>query len=151
MTTKFTLNGKVVTVETPDDANLLWTLRDHFQLTGAKFGCGIAQCGVCTVHLDGAPVRACITPLAAVAGKAVTTIEGLTADGEHPLQRAWVEVQVPQCGYCQPGQLMQAAALLAKDPNPSRAAIVEHMDGVLCRCGTYLRIIKAIEQASKEV
>jgi isoquinoline 1-oxidoreductase alpha subunit len=150
MTTKFTLNGKAVTVETADDANLLWTLRDHFQLTGAKFGCGIAQCGVCTVHLDGEPVRACIIPLAAVDGKAVTTIEGLSPDGDHPLQRAWIEEQVPQCGYCQPGQIMQAAALLAKNPNPSREAVVEYMDGVICRCGTYLRIIKAIERASKE-
>ncbi len=150
MTTKFTLNGKAVAVETPDDANLLWTLRDHFQLTGAKFGCGIAQCGVCTVHLDGEPVRACIIPLAAVDGKTVTTIEGLSPDGSHPLQRAWIEEQVPQCGYCQPGQIMQAAALLAKNPNPSREAVVEHMDGVICRCGTYLRIVKAIERASKE-
>jgi len=150
MITKFMLNGEAVTAETPDDASLLWTLRDHFRLTGAKFGCGIAQCGVCTVHLDGEPVRACVTPLAAVAGKSVITIEGLAPAGDHPLQRAWIDQQVPQCGYCQPGQIMQAAALLAKNPNPSREAIVEHMDGVICRCGTYLRIIKAIEQASKE-
>ncbi len=150
MTTQFTLNGKKVSVEAPDDATLLWTLRERLQLTGAKFGCGISQCGACTVHLDGAAIRACTTPLTSVAGRSVTTLEGLPGKDEHPLLAAWVEAQVPQCGYCQPGQIMQAAALLAENPNPSRAEIIEHMDGVLCRCGTYMRIIKAIEIAAKE-
>ncbi|MDX1666849.1 MAG: (2Fe-2S)-binding protein [Saprospiraceae bacterium] len=151
MTTKFTLNGKNVQVETAEGANLLWTLRERLQMTGTKYGCGIAQCGACTVHLDGAPIRACTTPLSAVAGKEVTTIEGLSEEGDHPLQKAWVEAQVPQCGYCQSGQIMQAAALLNDNPDPSRDEIVNHMEGVLCRCGTYLRIIEAIQSASKEV
>jgi isoquinoline 1-oxidoreductase alpha subunit len=151
MTTAFTLNGKKVQVETPEDSTLLWALREHLQLMGTKFGCGIGQCGVCTVHLDGAPVRACTTPVSGAAGKSVTTIEGLSEDGSHPLQKAWVEAQAPQCGYCQPGQIMQAAALLQKNPKPSREEIKKHMNDVICRCGTYLRIIKAIEMASEDV
>ena len=151
MTTEFTLNGKKVKVETPKDSTLLWALREHLQLTGTKFGCGIGQCGVCTVHLDGVPVRACTTPVAGAAGKKVKTIEGLSEDGSHPLQKAWIEAQVPQCGYCQSGQIMQAAALLEQNPKPSRKDIKQYMSGVICRCGTYLRIIKAIELASEEV
>lgn len=151
MTTAFNLNGKKVQVETPEDSTLLWALREHLQLTGTKFGCGIGQCGVCTVHLDGVPVRACTMPVSGAAGKNITTIEGLSEDGSHPLQKAWVEAQVPQCGYCQPGQIMQAAALLQSNPKPSREEIKQYMSGVICRCGTYLRIIKAIEIASKDV
>ena len=144
-----TVNGKQVDVAAEPDTALLWALRDNLKLTGTKFGCGIAQCGACTVHLDGNPVRSCITPLSAVAGKKVTTIEGLSPDASHPLQKAWVEEQVLQCGYCQSGQIMQAAALLAKTPRPTRAQIVEHMNGNLCRCGTYGRILRAIERAAK--
>ena len=144
-----TVNGKQVDVAAEPDTMLLWVLRDNLKLTGTKFGCGIAQCGACTVHLDGNPVRSCSTPLSAAAGKKVTTIEGLSPDASHPLQKAWVEEQVLQCGYCQSGQIMQAAALLAKTPRPSRAQIVQHMNGNLCRCGTYVRIIRAIERAAK--
>ena len=149
MKTSFILNGKSVQVETAADATLLWTLRDNLQLTGTKFGCGASYCGACTVHLDGIPVRACITPVTVAAGRAITTIEGLATNELHPLQKAWIEEQVPQCGYCQPGQIMQAAALLKSNPHPNREEIVSYMNGVLCRCGTYLRIIKAIERASK--
>jgi len=149
-TTTFTLNGKEVQVDTPDDSTLLWALREHLQLMGTKYACGIGQCGACTVHLDGTPIRACVTPVAGVAGKTVTTIEGLSEDRSHPLQKAWIAAQVPQCGYCQSGQIMQAAALLEQSPNPSREEIRKQMDGVLCRCGTYLRIEKAIEIAAKE-
>ncbi len=149
-TTTFTLNGKEVRVDTPDDSTLLWALREHLQLMGTKYACGIGQCGACTVHLDGTPIRACVTPVAGVAGKTVTTIEGLSEDRSHPLQKAWIAAQVPQCGYCQSGQIMQAAALLEQSPNPSREEIRKQMDGVLCRCGTYLRIEKAIEIAAKE-
>lgn len=148
MTTSFKLNGKSIDVETAEDATLLWTIRETLQLTGTKYACGIAQCGSCTVHVDGVPTRACVTPLASVAGKSVTTIEGLSEKKLHALQEAWIAEQVPQCGYCQSGQIMQAAALLAGNPNPSRDEIVSHMNGVLCRCGTYLRIIKAIERAA---
>lgn len=148
MTTSFKLNGKSIDVETAEDATLLWTIRETLQLTGTKYACGIAQCGSCTVHVDGVPTRACVTPLASVAGKSVTTIEGLSEKKLHALQEAWIAEQVPQCGYCQSGQIMQAAALLAENPNPSRDEIVSHMNGVLCRCGTYLRIIKAIERAA---
>jgi len=120
------------------------------KLTGTKFGCGIGQCGACTVHVDGAPTRSCITWLEDVAGREVTTIEGLSPDASHPLQRAWIDEQVPQCGYCQSGQIMQAAALLESNPNPTREQIVEHMDGNICRCGTYVRIIRAIQRAARE-
>ncbi len=146
----FKLNGKTVQVEAPSDASLLWTLRERLELTGTKFGCGAALCGACTVHLDGIPTRACITPLSMISRRSVTTIEGLSEDQSHPLQKAWVEAQVPQCGYCQSGQIMQAAALLENTKNPSREQIVAYMNGVICRCGTYTRIIKAIEMAAKE-
>ncbi len=144
-----TVNGKQVDVGAEPDTMLLWVLRDNLKLTGTKFGCGIAQCGACTVHLDGNPVRSCSTPLGTAAGTKITTIEGLSADASHPLQKAWVEEQVLQCGYCQSGQIMQAAALLAKNPKPTRAQIVAHMNGNLCRCGTYVRILRAIERAAK--
>jgi isoquinoline 1-oxidoreductase subunit alpha len=146
MTITFTLNGKKVEVSVEDDANLLWTLRERLNLTGTKFGCGVSLCGTCTVHLDGKPIKSCITPLAAVEGKKVTTIEGLSENRSHPLQVAWIEEQVPQCGYCHSGQIMQAAALLHENPSPNREEIIKHMNGVLCRCGTYLRILKAIEK-----
>jgi len=130
---------------------LLWVLREHLKLTGTKFGCGSGLCGACTVHLDGQPMRACITPISAVAGKSVTTIEGLSKEQSHPLQKAWIKTQVPQCGYCQSGQIMQAAALLESNKNPSREEIVAYMNGNICRCGTYLRIIRAIKIAATEV
>jgi len=144
--TTFKLNGRQVTTKGPDDAPLLWAIRDEAGLTGAKFGCGIGQCGACTVHVDGVAVRACITPTAAVAGKAVTTIEGL--GGNHPLQKAWIETQAPQCGYCQSGQIMQAAALLKDNPKPTDADIDAAMAGNLCRCMAYLRIKRAIKLAA---
>ena len=146
--TTFTINGKSVDVAAEEDAPLLWVIREHLKLTGTKFGCGIAQCGACTVHIDGEPTRSCSIPLSNVAGKAVTTIEGLSADSSHPLQKAWIAEQVPQCGYCQSGQIMQAAALLKKNPKPTREQIVEHMNGNICRCGTYSRIIAAIQTAA---
>jgi isoquinoline 1-oxidoreductase alpha subunit len=146
----FAVNGKAVKSEQSADTPLLWVIRDELGLTGTKFGCGIAQCGACTVHLDGAPVRSCVTPVSAAEGKKVTTIEGLAPNGDHALQKAWVAEQVPQCGYCQSGQIMQAAALLSKNKKPTRAQIVQHMNGNLCRCGTYNRIAKAIERAAKE-
>jgi len=145
-----TVNGAPVSVDAAPDTPLLWVLREHLGLTGTKFGCGAALCGACTVHVDGRAVRSCVTTLASVTGAAVTTIEGLSADGSHPLQRAWIAEQVPQCGYCQSGQIMQAATLLASNPNPSREQIVAHMDGNLCRCGTYTRIVAAIERAARE-
>jgi isoquinoline 1-oxidoreductase alpha subunit len=147
----FILNGKPVQVTAEEDANLLWTLRERLKLTGTKFGCGVSLCGACTVHIDGKPVKSCITPLSQAVGKKVTTIEGLSEDKSHPLQVAWIEEQVPQCGYCQSGQIMQAAALLAENPNPNREEIIKHMNGVLCRCGTYLRILKAIEKTTQKV
>jgi isoquinoline 1-oxidoreductase alpha subunit len=150
MTISFTINGKPANVEAAPDAPLLWVVRERLKLTGTKYGCGAGMCGACTVHVDGRAVRSCQTPAASVAGKSVTTIEGLSADGDHPLQRAWVELQVPQCGYCQSGQIMQAAALLATNKNPSRFDIVRHMDGNICRCGTYPRIVRAIERAAKQ-
>jgi isoquinoline 1-oxidoreductase alpha subunit len=137
-------------VNAPDDSLLLWVIRERLGLTGTKFGCGVAQCGSCTVHVDGKPVRSCQTRLSQVEGKKVTTIEGLSPDGSHPLQKAWLAEQVLQCGYCQSGQIMQAAALLAENTKPTRAQIVQHMNGNLCRCGTYNRIIRAIERAAKE-
>jgi len=149
--TDLSLNGAPVSVDADDDTPLLWAIREHLKLTGTKFGCGAGYCGACTVHVDGKPVRACLTPLGSVAGKSVTTIEGLSPDGNHPLQKAWVAEQVPQCGYCQSGQIMQAAALLSKNTSPTREQIVTHMNGNICRCGTYLRIIRAIQRAAKEV
>jgi isoquinoline 1-oxidoreductase alpha subunit len=144
----FTVNGTSATVDVPGDMPLLWVLRDVLDLKGTKFGCGIAQCGACTVHLNGVPTRACVTPIAAVERAAVTTIEGLSPDGAHPLQRAWQELDVPQCGYCQAGQLMSAAALLAANSTPTDADIDTAMNGNLCRCGTYLRIRQAIHRAA---
>ena len=145
----FTLNvnGKSTTVDVPGDMPLLWVIRDVLNLKGTKFGCGIGQCGACTVHLNGRPVRSCSTPVKA-ATSAVVTIEGLSPDGSHPLQRAWQEVDVPQCGYCQAGQIMSAAALLATNPRPSDADINTAMNGNLCRCGTYVRIREAIKRAA---
>ncbi len=148
MQTTFKLNGRNVTVNTEDDALLLWTIREDLKLTGTKFGCGRALCGACTVHLDGQPIRSCVTPLKAIGGKSVTTIEGLSEEG-HPLQQSWVKEQVPQCGYCQSGQIMQAATLLAENPSATRDEITTHMNGIICRCGTYTRIVKAIERASE--
>ncbi|HKZ06594.1 MAG TPA: (2Fe-2S)-binding protein [Methylomirabilota bacterium] len=144
-----TVNGKPYTVNVPGDTPLLWVIREHLQLTGTKFGCGIAQCGACTVHLDGNAVRSCQIPVSAAAGKKITTIEGLHPRGQHPLQVAWIAEQVPQCGYCQSGQIMQAAALLARNPNPTDDEIVSHMSGNICRCATYLRIKRAIRRAAK--
>ena len=149
-TVAFTINGKAVSVEAQSDTPLLWVVREHLKLTGTKYGCGAGLCGACTVHLDGKAVRSCQTTLSAVAGKKVITIEGLAAGSDHPLQKAWVAEQVPQCGYCQSGQIMQAAELLAKTKKPSRAQIVAHMDGNICRCGTYPRIVRAIERAARE-
>ncbi|HEX2583832.1 MAG TPA: (2Fe-2S)-binding protein [Steroidobacteraceae bacterium] len=150
--TTLTVNGRSVTIQNDVDLStpLLWVLRDHLGLVGAKYGCGIAQCGACTLHLNGTPIRSCSVPLAAVAGQSVTTIEGLAAkDGKlHPLQQAWVEHDVPQCGYCQAGQIMSAAALLKQNPKPNDAEIDNAMSGNLCRCGTYLRIRAAIHTAA---
>lgn len=145
-----TVNGKAVRVTAEPDTPLLWVVREHLKLTGTKYGCGVAACGACTVHVDGKAVRSCQLKLSQVAGRKVTTIEGLSEKGDHPLQKAWIAEQVPQCGYCQSGQIMQAAELLAKTKTPSREQIVEHMDGNLCRCGTYPRIVRAIERAAKE-
>ncbi len=146
--TRFTLNGEAVTADSAPDTPLLWVIRDELKLKGTKYGCGIAMCGACTVHLDGAPTRSCVTPLSAAAGKAVTTIEGLDSGPGRALKEAWVEEQVPQCGYCQSGQIMQAAGLLANDPNPGDEEIAEGMNGNLCRCMAYTRIRKAIRSAA---
>jgi isoquinoline 1-oxidoreductase alpha subunit len=146
----FTVNGKLANIDAAPDTPLLWVVREHLKLTGTKYGCGAGMCGACTVHLDGRAVRSCQTPIAAVTGKRVTTIEGLSANGDHPLQKAWVDLQVPQCGYCQSGQIMQAAALLASKKNPSRDDIIRHMEGNICRCGTYPRILRAVERAAKQ-
>jgi len=143
------INGKSRTVDAEPDTPLLWVIRERLQMTGTKFGCGAAQCGACTVHLDGAPVRSCQTTVAQAAGKKITTIEGLHPEGRHPVQLAWIAEQVPQCGYCQSGQIMAAAALLARNPNPSDAQIVDAMSGNLCRCATYPRIKRAIKRASQ--
>jgi isoquinoline 1-oxidoreductase alpha subunit len=147
MPLKFTVNGKATTVDVPADMPLLWVLRDVLNLHGTKYGCGTGQCGACTVHLRGRAVRACQTPVANVAGAAVVTIEGLSADGSHPLQKAWEELDVPECGYCQSGQIMAAAALLAARPSPTDADIDTAMNANLCRCGTYIRIRQGIHQA----
>jgi isoquinoline 1-oxidoreductase alpha subunit len=145
-----TVNGKSASIDAAPDTPLLWALREYLKLTGTKYGCGAGLCGACTIHLDGKAVRSCQTPLSQAAGKKVTTIEGLSPDGNHPLQKAWIAEQAPQCGYCQSGQIMQAAELLATKKNPTRQEIVQHMDGNLCRCGTYPRIVRAIERAAKE-
>ena len=149
--TTLTINGETHTVDAPPDMPLLWVLRDIVGLTGTKFGCGAGLCGACTVHVNGEAVRSCQTAVGDVSGKKINTIEGLSARGEHPLQKAWVAEQVPQCGYCQSGQIMQAAALLAKNNNPTREEVVDHMDGNLCRCMTYSRIQKAIMRAAADM
>jgi aerobic-type carbon monoxide dehydrogenase small subunit (CoxS/CutS family) len=145
------VNGKKHQVDVESDVPLLWVLREDLGLTGTKFGCGAAHCGACTVHLDGQPVRSCITPIAAARGKKITTIEGLSPDGSHPIQRAWIAEDVPQCGYCQSGQIMSAAALLAAKPKPTDADIDKAMSGNICRCGTYQRIRRAIHRASRQL
>jgi len=146
---KLKVNGQARTVEAPEDMPLLWALRDGLDLKGTKFGCGIAQCGACTVLIDGEARRSCITPVSSVSSSSITTIEGLSKDGSHPLQRAWEEIDVPQCGYCQAGQIMSAASLLAKTPNPTDGDIDAAMAGNLCRCATYLRIRRAIHRAAE--
>ena len=148
MIVSFRLNGQPKTVDVPADMPLLWVLRDMLDLKGTKFGCGIAQCGACTVHINGTPTRSCNRPMSRVAGTEVTTIEGLSPDGTHPLQLAWQELDVPQCGYCQAGQIMSAAALLKRTPKPSDAEIDAAMSGNICRCATYVRIRKAIHKAA---
>ena len=149
MAFNLTINGTEHEIDVEPETPLLWVLRDTVGLTGTKFGCGIAQCGACTVHLDGQPIRSCSTPASSAVGREVTTIEGLSPDASHPLQRAWVENTVPQCGYCQSGQIMSAAALLARNPDPSDAEIDAAMAGNLCRCGTYKRIRRAIHRAAE--
>ena len=149
--TSFTINGRAVTTDVEDDTPLLWVIRDHIGLTGTKFGCGIGMCGACTVHVGGRATRSCITPLASVEGAAITTIEGLDPAANHPLQQAWRALQVPQCGYCQSGQIMQAAAMLQDFPAPSDDEIDAVMTGSLCRCMTYVRIRVAIKQAAAEM
>lgn len=149
MSIAFTLNGKSQSVEVDPQMPLLWVLRDTLNMTGTKFGCGMALCGACTVHINGEATRSCITPISAVAGKKITTIEGLSDEGNHPVQQAWIEIDVPQCGYCQCGQIMSAAALLTKKPNPTDSDIDDFMSGNICRCGTYQRIRKAIHRAAE--
>ncbi|MBS1037731.1 MULTISPECIES: (2Fe-2S)-binding protein [Gluconobacter] len=148
MTTKFELNGQPVSVDAPDDTPLLWVLRDELNLTGTKFGCGIGECGACTVHVGGRATRSCITPLSSIEGASITTIEGLDPEGNHVVQVAWRDQQVPQCGYCQSGQIMQAASLLKDYPKPTDEEIDGVMGGSLCRCMTYVRIRKAIKEAA---
>ena len=150
MTISFTINGRAVSVTAPSETRLLWVIREELKLTGTKFGCGIGQCGACMVHVDGERTFSCLAPVSAVAGRKVTTIEGLSSNASHPVQKAWLAERVPQCGYCQSGQIMSAVALLRQNPHPSRAEIVAHMSTNLCRCGTYPRIIRAIERASQE-
>lgn len=145
------INGKEHQVDVAPDTPILWVLRDHMNLVGTKFGCGIAQCGACTVHVDGVAVRSCSMPISSVSGKSITTIEGLSKEGDHPLQEAWLEHDVPQCGYCQAGQIMNAAAFLASNPNPTDEDIDAAMSGNLCRCGTYLRIKAAIKTAAAKM
>jgi len=148
MAINFTLNGKTQTVDVSPDMPLLWVLRDTLNMTGTKFGCGMALCGACTVHINGEATRSCITPVSSVSGKKVTTIEGISADGSHPVQQAWIAEDVPQCGYCQSGQIMSAVALLTKKSNPTDADIDDAMSGNICRCGTYQRIRAAIHRAA---
>ena len=145
---RLTINGREVTLDVADQMPLLWAIRDHIGLTGTKFGCGAGLCGACTVHVDGEPVRSCVTPVSTVDGKSVTTIEGLSPAGNHPVQLAWVAEDAPQCGYCQSGQIMQAAALLADNPDPTDAEIDAAMQGNICRCGTYNQIRAAIRHAA---
>ena len=148
---RITVNDKMLDIDASPDTPLLWVLRDHLAMTGTKYGCGMALCGACTVHVDGAAVRSCVLPLAALEGKRITTIEGLSQDRSHAVQRAWIELDVPQCGYCQSGQIMSAAALLKNNPRPSDAEIDAAMSGNICRCGTYPRIVDAIQQAAKSI
>jgi isoquinoline 1-oxidoreductase alpha subunit len=148
MAISFVLNGAPQTVDVSPQMPLLWVLRDTLNMTGTKFGCGMALCGACTVHIDGQAARSCVTPVSSVAGKKITTIEGLSADGTHPVQQAWMEINVAQCGYCQPGQIMSAVALLAKKASPSDAEIDDAMSGNICRCGTYQRIRQAMHRAA---
>ena len=149
MAITFSLNGKSQSVDVDPQMPLLWVLRDTLNMTGTKFGCGMAFCGACTVHINGEATRSCITPISAVSGKKITTIEGLSEEGNHPVQQAWIEIDVPQCGYCQCGQIMSAAALLTKKPNPTDSDIDDFMSGNICRCGTYQRIRKAIHRAAE--
>jgi len=149
MAISFTLNGKSQSVDVDPQMPLLWVLRDTLNMTGTKFGCGMALCGACTVHINGEATRSCVTPISTAAGKKITTIEGLSEDGNHPVQQAWIEIDVPQCGYCQCGQIMSAAALLTKKPTPTDADIDDFMSGNICRCGTYQRIRKAIHRAAE--
>jgi isoquinoline 1-oxidoreductase alpha subunit len=149
--TPITVNNQLVNVDAEPDTPLLWVLRDHLGMTGTKYGCGMALCGACTVHVGGAATRSCVLPLRAVAGKSITTIEGLSSDRSHPVQKAWLEIDVPQCGYCQSGQIMSAAALLKSNPKPNDADIDAAMSGNICRCGTYPRIRKAIHRAAELV
>ena len=148
--TSLTVNGKRQTVTALPDTPLLWVLREDLKLTGTKFGCGAGQCGACMVNVDGKSVFSCLLPVSQLSGRSITTIEGLSADGNHKLQKAWLAEQVPQCGYCQSGQIMRAADLLKSNPRPTREQIVEHMSTNICRCGTYTRIVKAVERASRE-
>ncbi|MEE2839169.1 MAG: (2Fe-2S)-binding protein [Acidobacteriota bacterium] len=143
------INGKDHTVQVSEDVPLLWVIREHLQLTGTKFGCGISQCGACTVHVDGQPMRSCQLRVSRMAGRKITTIEGIA--GDHPVKQAWIDIQVPQCGYCQSGQIMSAVALVDKNTDPSEQEIIQAMEGNLCRCGTYTRIKTAIRQAAQEV
>ena len=143
-----TVNGVATEVDAEPATPLLWVLREHLKLTGTKFGCGMGQCGACTVHVDGAPTYSCLTPVSAVVDKQITTIEGLSEESDHPLQKAWIDLEVAQCGYCQSGQIMRAASLLARNAHPNRQEIVDTMSANLCRCGTYPMIIEAIEQAA---
>ena len=146
-----TVNGVRQKISAQPDTPLLWVLREQLKLTGTKFGCGVGQCGACTVHVNGTPTQSCLQTIKDVAGKSVTTIEGLSKDASHPLQKAWLAEQVPQCGYCQSGQIMRAAGLLKEKPHPTRSEIVEYMSPNICRCGTYARITRAIERASKDM
>ena len=147
----FTVNGQPIEVDANPNTPLLWVIREHLKFTGTKFGCGVGQCGACTVHVNGTATYSCLTPLSAVEGSEVTTIEGLSPNSDHPLQKAWIAEEVPQCGYCQSGQIMRAANLLETTPNPTREEIVAHMSTNICRCGTYSRIIRAIQRAAREI
>lgn len=150
MSTSFKVNGKQVNVQAPLDTRLLWVLREELKLTGTKFGCGTGLCGACMVHIDGERAFSCQTPISTIGGKEIATIEGLSVDCDHPVQKAWLSERVPQCGYCQSGQIMNAVALLKHNPKPTRAEIVEHMSTNICRCGTYPRIVRAIQRAARE-